>query len=473
MTRHGRGLLSIPGFPITGKPGRIAETQQRVLRTRVSWEASLRRKEAALPLVNTKVLETQSVATEASPSSLLAALQSGSPSLLQKATPPASPSSASSTSETQVMADQPLSLETMLMNLQNSITTMQQRAIQTDANITRLNDLINTRLLPPLEEEGEDDEDDQEQPVMFPDPNHEGRLIVQPNTRKARAPAANSNLTGRELIRNLDIAALMAKMAKLEESVTKSEKISIGGIDLDRLCLYPNAKLPDKFKMPDLVKFDGSGDPKTHLYGYHAAMKLLKVESEAMSQLFPQTLSGPAFHWFLSLDISKRKTWEDIGAAFIAQYNYNSQLKMTIRELESTKIEAKESFVDFVKRWRAKAALMTDRPSERDQLRIISHNLHLDYAKHLVLVQASANFKTFFESGLAIEDALPSGILPRGESSSSNPQKSKSKAYSGNSSALFGGSNYASTATSGDNAAASPNSTADINQVQNTQSYRA
>ncbi|KAI8547726.1 hypothetical protein RHMOL_Rhmol07G0218100 [Rhododendron molle] len=70
--------------------------------------------------------------------------------------------------------------------------------------------------------------------------------------------------------------------------------------------------------MPDLVKFDGSGDLKTHLYGYHAAMKLLKVESEAMSQLFPQTLSGPAFHWFLSLDIAKRGTWEDIGAAFIA-----------------------------------------------------------------------------------------------------------------------------------------------------------
>ncbi|KAI8538691.1 hypothetical protein RHMOL_Rhmol09G0124600 [Rhododendron molle] len=215
------------------------------------------------------------------------------------------------------MADQPLSLETMLMNLQNSITTMQQRAIPTDANITRLNDLINTRFSPPLEEEGEDDEDDQEQPVMVPEPNHEGRLIVQPNPRKARAPATNPNLTGRELVQNPDIVALMAKMAKLEESVKKSEKISTGGIDLDHLCLYPNAKLPDKFKMPDLVKFNGSGDPKTHLYGYHAAMKLLKVESEAMSQLFPQTLSGPAFHWFLSLDIAKRRTWEDIGVAFI------------------------------------------------------------------------------------------------------------------------------------------------------------
>ncbi|KAI8559900.1 hypothetical protein RHMOL_Rhmol04G0211700 [Rhododendron molle] len=88
------------------------------------------------------------------------------------------------------MTDQPLSLETMLTNLQNSITTMQQRAIQTDANITRLNDLINTRLPPPLEEEGEDDEDDQEQPIMVSDPNHKGRLFVQPNPKEVRAPVA-------------------------------------------------------------------------------------------------------------------------------------------------------------------------------------------------------------------------------------------------------------------------------------------
>ncbi|KAI8555290.1 hypothetical protein RHMOL_Rhmol05G0163200 [Rhododendron molle] len=78
---------------------------------------------------------------------------------------------------------------------------------------------------------------------------------------------------------------------------------------------------------------------------------------------------------------------------------------MTTRELESTKMEAKESFADFVKRWRAKAALMTERPSERDQLRIISHDLQPDYAKYLMLVQASTNFETFFEFGLAIEDA--------------------------------------------------------------------
>ncbi|KAI8535483.1 hypothetical protein RHMOL_Rhmol10G0178000 [Rhododendron molle] len=288
----------------------------------------------------------------------------------------------------------------MLMNLQNSITAMQQRSAQTDANITRLNELFDTRLPPPLEEESKAEEDPHAQPIMIEDPNNPARLIVHQNPRIVNAPVGNP-----------DITALMAKMAKLEESIAKAEKVKAGGIDLDRLCLYPNARLPEKFKMPDLAKFDGSGDPRTHLYSYHAAMKLLAVEPEAMSQLFPQTLSGPVFHWFLSLNIAKRRTWEDIGTAFISQYSYNSQLKMTTWELESTKMEAKESFADFVKRWRAKAALMTDRPSKKDQLRIISRNLQPDYAKHLVLAQASANFETFFDSGLTIEDALQSGIL--------------------------------------------------------------
>lgn len=270
---------------------------------------------------------------------------------------------------------------------------------------------------------------------------------------------------------NPEMAALIAKTAKFEETVSKSEKLGVGGIDMDRLCLFLNAKLPERFKMPNFSKFDGTGDPKTHLLGCHGAMKLHGVESDAMAQMFPQTLSGPAFQWFLSLDISKRRTCEDIGTAFVAQYNYNSQLKLTTRELESTKMDAKESFAEFVKRWRAKATLMTDHPSERDQIPIISYNLQPDYAKNLVVVQAFANFETFFEFGLAIEEALQTGILPKGESSSSSTQKAKPWAYFENSSALFGNSNYANVATSGNNAIASPNRTVDVNQVQNTQNF--
>ncbi|KAI8555051.1 hypothetical protein RHMOL_Rhmol05G0144300 [Rhododendron molle] len=79
-------------------------------------------------------------------------------------------------------------------------------------------------------------------------------------------------------------------------------------------------------------------------------------------------------------------------------------------------------------------------------------------------VQASANFETFFESSLAIEDALQSGILSKGESS--NLPKSKPRAYSRNTNALFGGGTYSNTTTSGTNAtsANTTNHIADINQ---------
>ncbi|KAI8538346.1 hypothetical protein RHMOL_Rhmol09G0095700 [Rhododendron molle] len=185
---------------------------------------------------------------------------------------------------------------------------------------------------------------------------------------RERGPKDERDLCMDILAPNPEMAALIAKMAKLEESVSKSEKIGASGLDMDRLCPFPNARLPERFKMPDFAKFD-------------------------------------AFQWFLSLDVSKRRTWEDIGTAFHAQYSYNAQLKMTTRELESTKMHAKESFADFIKRWRGKAALMTDRPSEKDQIRIISRNLLPGFAKNLVLVEG-ANFETFFDSGLAIEEAL-------------------------------------------------------------------
>ncbi|KAI8542773.1 hypothetical protein RHMOL_Rhmol08G0165800 [Rhododendron molle] len=156
-------------------------------------------------------LESQSVTTEDSSCTLLAALHSGSPSI-QRDGQSASPSSASSTCEPSTMSGQPevqpLSLEEILMNLQTSITAIQQRATQTDANITRPNDLINTHLPPPLEEEGEDDEDDQEQPGMVPDSNHERRLTVQPNPREVHALVTNPDPAGGRPILNPDMQLL-------------------------------------------------------------------------------------------------------------------------------------------------------------------------------------------------------------------------------------------------------------------------
>ncbi|KAI8529840.1 hypothetical protein RHMOL_Rhmol11G0005600 [Rhododendron molle] len=158
-------------------------------------------------------LDPQLVTTKDSLLSPLAAQQLGSPSI-QRDGQPASPSSTSSASETPIMSGQPpiqpLSLEEILMNLQTSIATIQQRAAQTDDNITHLNDLFDTRLPPAIQKESEAEEDVHTQPIMVEDLNNPGRLIVQPNHRVVRAPAANPNPVGDMPNANPDITALVA-----------------------------------------------------------------------------------------------------------------------------------------------------------------------------------------------------------------------------------------------------------------------
>ena len=208
-----------------------------------------------------------------------------------------------------------------------------------------------------------------------------------------------------------EMAAINAKLAQLELSLARSERITSIGFDIDELCLFPNARLPKKFKPINFAKFDGTGDPKAHLTNYIGALSVWSVEKDAMAQMFIQTLVGHALHWFTALEITKKKSWEDICEAFVAQFDYNIQLEVTTRELESTKMELNESFVDFIRRWRAKTVQMKEKPSEKDQIQMILRNLQPALAKHMILAQVSSDFKTFFETGLAVEEAVQLGIL--------------------------------------------------------------
>ena len=146
-----------------------------------------------------------------------------------------------------------------------------------------------------------------------------------------------------------------------------------------------------------------------------------------MAQMFHQTLQGTALQWFWSLEAVKKKTWEDIEAAFVAQYDYNCLIQITMRELESAKQGPKENFSDFVRRWRNLASQMVDRPSEKDQIRIIIRNLQPALASHLWASQTAASFQAFFEAGLAVEEGLQAGIWGKSE-----PPKVKRTPYTGN-----------------------------------------
>ncbi|KAK9991480.1 hypothetical protein SO802_026465 [Lithocarpus litseifolius] len=88
---------------------------------------------------------------------------------------------------------------------------------------------------------------------------------------------------------------------KMEEMIKRACKME-DLMDYQSLSLFPDVRLPPKFKMPTLDKFDGTSCPKSHLKMYMRAMQPLGATKELLTQMFQNTLTGAALRWFLNLD---------------------------------------------------------------------------------------------------------------------------------------------------------------------------
>ena len=80
-----------------------------------------------------------------------------------------------------------------------------------------------------------------------------------------------------------------------------------GLMDYQSLSLFPDVRLPPKFKLPTLDKFDGTGCPKSHLKMYIRAMQPLGATEELLAQMFQNTLTRAALRWFLNLDDARAR----------------------------------------------------------------------------------------------------------------------------------------------------------------------
>ncbi|XP_077219123.1 uncharacterized protein LOC143853289 [Tasmannia lanceolata] len=100
--------------------------------------------------------------------------------------------------------------------------------------------------------------------------------------------------------------------------------------------LYPGVTLPPRFKVPDMDKYDGTGCPRSHLMSVLPLLQQHGLSPDQVALLFPRSLVGVAKKWFLSLKSEEIRTLEDIA-----------------------------------NRWRRKAAQMTHRLSDEDQIKIV------------------------------------------------------------------------------------------------------
>ncbi|XP_028086261.1 uncharacterized protein LOC114287183 [Camellia sinensis] len=162
--------------------------------------------------------------------------------------------------------------------------------------------------------------------------------------------------------------------------------------------------------MPHVDQFDGLGDPMVHIRLFSDVLKSMGLAQAEKLSLFGRTLLGIAAAWYAKLEDSMKQSWKEPAEAFITQYSYNAQIEVITQDLEVTRQERKESFVEFITRRRAKAAMMTNMPSEKDQIRMVVRNL---YGKILqkMIVLPFFSFKYLHQMGVQILDVMKQRII--------------------------------------------------------------
>ncbi|XP_077232425.1 uncharacterized protein LOC143869750 [Tasmannia lanceolata] len=141
------------------------------------------------------------------------------------------------------------------------------------------------------------------------------------------------------------------------------------------------------------------------------------LSSEQIALLFPRSLVGTAKKWFLSLKSEEIRTLENIANRFVEQFSMEEGIDVTKRDLKALKQGHNKTFTSFILRWRRKAALMTHRLSNEDQIKIVVKNLSPQYFHHMV-IQYFLDFNHLIKTGTQIEDALSKGLRSRTSSDS-------------------------------------------------------
>ena len=110
------------------------------------------------------------------------------------------------------------------------------------------------------------------------------------------------------------------------------------------------ASLPAKFRMPEIELYTRIGCPRIHLRLYSTIMRAHGLDGAQMIMLFPMSLGGAAQRWFASLDVSRRRTWDDLAQEFLRQYAFNIVVDISRRELEALRQRIDELVSSFISR---------------------------------------------------------------------------------------------------------------------------
>lgn len=136
---------------------------------------------------------------------------------------------------------------------------------------------------------------------------------------------------------------------------------------------------------------------------------------------FQDSLTGVALRWYMGLDITHVKTFNDLGEAFIKNYKYNLDNAPDRVRLRSMSQKEKETFKEYAQRWREVAAQVVPPMEEKEMTKVFLKTLDTFYYERMV-ASAPTDFTDMVNMGVRLEEAVREGCLVR-KGSSSNGAK--------------------------------------------------
>ncbi|XP_075083257.1 uncharacterized protein LOC142167006 [Nicotiana tabacum] len=122
------------------------------------------------------------------------------------------------------------------------------------------------------------------------------------------------------------------KMKSLEQTMRNIQGLgSHKSVSFNDLCMFPHVHLPPGFKTPKFDKYDGHGDPVTHLKRYCNQLRGAGGKEELLMAYFGESLTGIASEWFIDQDISHWHIWNDMAQDFVQQFQYNIDIAARVK----------------------------------------------------------------------------------------------------------------------------------------------
>jgi len=153
----------------------------------------------------------------------------------------------------------------------------------------------------------------------------------------------------------------------VEESKTKLEFLeerlraigggsSFGFGDIAGLCLVSDLVIPPKFKVPEFEKYKGTSCPRNHLTMYCRKMAAQAGDEKLLMHFFYDSLADTALSWYMHLEPTQIRSWNDLVDAFLKQYKYNVDMAPARLQLQNISKKNSETFKEYAQRWRELAA---------------------------------------------------------------------------------------------------------------------